>query len=364
MIERCGYLSTGEAARRLGVSRYTLLRAVRQQKITPAFHTPGGRLRFSELMIDDYAHLLGAPATQENKNGAYTGHLALNQELRTAEGYFRSAFDSIAVGMGILSPDGCYLRVNRGLCLLLGYTEAELLTLDWQSLTYAEDIERSFEPIREVLAGLTASYVIEKRYVRKNGSLIWVLVSTTLVRDAAGTPQYWVSQVQDITARREAEEACRASEERLRTVVENAPIIIYALDHEGTFTLSEGSGLQTLGLLPGAVVGSKIRDVYHNHPEILGAVEQALQGETVTFIARVGDGVFDIRQTPLCDSAGLVTGVIGVATDISEQTRAAEAQRRSEDRFRALVEGGHRWPERRRASWTSPNPGFSGPTGS
>lgn len=129
-----------------------------------------------------------------------------------------------------------------------------------------------------------------------------------------------------------------SSEHILHTVVSNAPLVLFAIDHAGLFTLSEGRGLQALGLRPGEVVGASVFEVYRDIPELLAHICRALDGETFTAIERVGDHVFETRFMPQYDSEGQVCGVIGVATDISERVRAEEALKASERKFRALTE--------------------------
>ncbi|MDR7868989.1 MAG: PAS domain S-box protein [Sporomusaceae bacterium] len=125
----------------------------------------------------------------------------------------------------------------------------------------------------------------------------------------------------------------RQSEERLRTVVTNTPVIIYALDEHGRFTLNEGRGLGRLGLRPGAYVGQSIYEIFKDYPEGFNSVQRALVGERVYF-DQVVDGVhFTNRLVPIYDGAGGITGAIGAAVDITEQKKAEERLRENEERL-------------------------------
>jgi PAS domain S-box-containing protein len=130
-------------------------------------------------------------------------------DLRESEERFRGAFESAAIGMALVAPEGRWLRVNRSLCRIVGYTADELLASDFQSITYEEDLETDVNHVRQMLDGSLSHYDMEKRYVHKEGHIVWVLLSVSLVRDAKGQPLYFVSQIQDITERKRLEHALR-----------------------------------------------------------------------------------------------------------------------------------------------------------
>jgi len=131
-------------------------------------------------------------------------------------------------------------------------------------------------------------------------------------------------------AQARSQEGLRRSEQRLRAVVTHAPVVLFALDQAGLFTLSEGQGLASLGLAPGAVVGQPVWDVYRDHPDLLDHARRALDGDTFTAHNRVADVAFETRWTPLHDANGRVEGTVGVSTDVTKRVRAEEALRDSE----------------------------------
>ena len=137
------------------------------------------------------------------------------EALREAQELFRSAFDNAPIGIAVSGLDGHYLRVNRALCDILGYSEEELLATTFQDLTYPEDREASMAYVDRLVAGEIEKYSLEKRYVRANDSPVWVSLSVSLVRDADNRPLYYVAQVQDITERKQAEERLREVNRRL-----------------------------------------------------------------------------------------------------------------------------------------------------
>ncbi|MDP2858534.1 MAG: PAS domain S-box protein, partial [Bacillota bacterium] len=136
-----------------------------------------------------------------------------------------------------------------------------------------------------------------------------------------------------------AEEALPESEKRLRAVVSSAPIVLFALDREGVFTLSEGKGLAALGLKPGEVVGRSVFDVYRDVPEIGEKVRRALAGEEFAATVEAAGLTFDCKYTPLRDQDGEVAGVIGVATDITEHKRAEAQLRESKQTLEDMARG-------------------------
>lgn len=136
-------------------------------------------------------------------------------------------------------------------------------------------------------------------------------------------------------ARRTTEAALRRAQAQLATVISNAPIVFFALDAEGRFTLSEGKGLEQLNLKAGQVVGHSVFDLY---PEFAGDVRRALAGETVTSVVEEDGLVWETTFTPIHDADGVVQGVSGVATDLTERIRAERAMQESERRFRSTFE--------------------------
>jgi diguanylate cyclase (GGDEF)-like protein/PAS domain S-box-containing protein len=149
-------------------------------------------------------------------DGTLTGYLGIGRditaerqaarELREAEERFRNAFDQAPIGKALVSPDGRFTRVNSALCGILGYSEETLLDTAFQTLTHPEDIDADLDQMQRVLAGQSESYAMEKRYQHAAGHYIWALLSVSLVRDEAGAPLYFVSQIQDISEQKQRDE--------------------------------------------------------------------------------------------------------------------------------------------------------------
>jgi PAS domain S-box-containing protein len=159
----------------------------------------------------------------------------VEEALKESEQRFRSSFDDAAIGMALVAPDGRFLQTNRSLCEILGYPEEELLGKTFQDLTHPEDLDTDLDQVRRMLAAEIRTYQMEKRYLHREGHVVWVLLSVSLVRDEEGEPLYFVSQVQDVSERKRAGEKLREAEEKYRTLVEQIPAVTYIVDPEKVY---------------------------------------------------------------------------------------------------------------------------------
>ncbi len=150
--------------------------------------------------------------------------------LRESEERFRATFEQAAVGIAHIGLDGRFLRVNRKLCEILGYTQGELMRLTFQEITAPAWLDADLENVRKMLAKELAIYTMEKRYVRKDGSLVWANLTVSLAHEPHGAPRYFISVIEDISQRKATEEALRGSEARYRDLFENSPISLWEQD--------------------------------------------------------------------------------------------------------------------------------------
>jgi len=129
----------------------------------------------------------------------------VREQLQQSEARFQATFEQAAAGISIVSPEGYWLRVNHKLCAILGYSQDELMALTLQDVTYPGDLEADIDNVRRTLSGEITAYAMEKRYIRKDGRVIWINLNVSLVRKPDGAPDYFIAVIEDIQSRKEIE---------------------------------------------------------------------------------------------------------------------------------------------------------------
>jgi len=140
-------------------------------------------------------------------------------ELVISESRFRGAFDYSAIGMALVSKEGKWLKANISLCKMLGYSEEELQAKTFQDITHPDDLQIDLNYVRRLLAGEIETYRMEKRYFHKQGQVIWIQLSVSLVRDSDDAPLYFISQIENITGRKQAQEDLQENQKRLAGII-------------------------------------------------------------------------------------------------------------------------------------------------
>jgi diguanylate cyclase (GGDEF)-like protein/PAS domain S-box-containing protein len=304
------------------------------------FRHKGGSWRWLESVG---ANLLGDPGIGEyvfNSRDVTERKLAV-EALKESEQRFRSSFEDAAIGMALLSPDGRYLQVNSSMCELVGYSEGELLRKTFHEITHPEDLEEDLRLGRQLLEDGERTFSMEKRYIRKDGSVVWVNLTVSLLRETSGEPLYSVSQVQDITERKRAEEALRESEERYRTVVEEQTELVCRFLPDTTLTFVNDAYCRYFGEEPEELIG---RSFLGHVPE----ENRALYGEPLSRLTRTDPSRMVEHRvfTPeggvrwqqwttraLFDEEGSLVEYQSVGRDITARKEAEEALRESEARL-------------------------------
>jgi diguanylate cyclase (GGDEF)-like protein/PAS domain S-box-containing protein len=144
-----------------------------------------------------------------------TGQRRMERELRESEERFRQSFESAIIGKALVGLDGCWMEVNPALCALLGYSEKELLAISFQDLTHPEDLKVDVDYVQQMLKGRISAYRMEKRYLHRQGTDVWVQLCVSAVHDAHGLPLYFVSEIQDISERKQYENQLAQQQQNL-----------------------------------------------------------------------------------------------------------------------------------------------------
>jgi len=279
----------------------------------------------------------------------------VDEKLRKREEEFRSLFELSAVGMTQVSSEGRYLRVNRKLCQMLGYSEQELLQLTLHQVTHPDDREASAAKLRSSFYGEPEEYYIEKRYIRKDGAIIWVLINWTVVRDASGNPKRTVANIQDITVRKLTEEALRKSEALNVSVLGSLAAHIAVLDRDGNiiavneawkrFAHENGNHPDISGVGVNYLEVCRRSQERHNDDarDALNGIQAVLEGTLDDFVLEYSCHSPDEKRWFLMSVTPLVgerSGAVVSHTNITERKHIEEALQESEERLALAMEAG------------------------
>lgn len=197
----------------------SIIRTGQFASIELAVDLPDGRVVwYASRMgpLRDRRQIVGATSIATDISERKQAEVALVE----SEQRFRATFEQAAVGMAQVAPDGRFLRVNRTLCKIVGYSREELLICAFQDITHPEDLDADLHYLQQVLNGDIATYSMEKRYYRKDRSIVWINLTVALVRDTSGTPQYFISVVEDIDQRKQAQKKLGTEEQLLRKLLD------------------------------------------------------------------------------------------------------------------------------------------------
>jgi diguanylate cyclase (GGDEF)-like protein/PAS domain S-box-containing protein len=160
---------------------------------------------------------------------------------------FQATFNLAAVGIAHVGLDGRWLRVNRQMCDMLGYTREELLATTFRAVTYPEDLEKDDALLQEALNGERSAYMMEKRYVRKDASLTWAHLAVSLLRDQAGHPKYFISVVSDLNAQKAVAAELEQSRARIKAIFDSLNEAVFVFEATGRLVEATPTGLRMFG---------------------------------------------------------------------------------------------------------------------
>ena len=267
--------------------------------------------------------------------------------LRASEERFRSTFEQVTVGITHTGWDDRFLRVNQTFCDIVGYTLDELLTKTFVDITHPDDVDGDKYYVNQLLAGEIKTFSMEKRYIRKDGSIVWVNLTGSLVRKSTGELDYFVGVIEDISDRKDTEAALQESEQRFRQLAENI--------HE-VFWITDVAKSQMIYVSPAyqQIWGRSCESIYDNplsfvetiHPEdrerVIAAFAKQARGEYHEDYRIIQPGgeqrwIRD-RAFPVYDASGQVYRIVGIAEDITEYKQAEQEIRQALAREQELNE--------------------------
>ncbi|MBG9375278.1 PAS domain S-box protein [Panacibacter sp. DH6] len=250
-------------------------------------------------------------------------------QLARSEERFRKTFDHATNGMALLAPDGKWLKVNKSFCEMLGYSVNEMLQMSMSDITHPDDLETDLRYLRELSENNKDHYQFEKRYVHKNGHIVWAIMSRSVVKDQYNHPLHFITQVTDITARKEAEQIIAEERTLLAAIIDNIPVNIFIKDRQSRKILVNRQEMRYMGVQNEMdVIGKTDYELYPAESAAVSIAEDKAVFETgeamldkETF-SRKYDGTehcFLTSKIPLKNSDGEITGLLGISYDITER---------------------------------------------
>jgi PAS domain S-box-containing protein len=234
--------------------------------------------------------------------------------------------------------DGQWLRVNRRLCDMLGYSREELATRTFQEVTHADDLAEDLAHAERLFRGAIPYYQLEKRYIRKDGTVMWARLTGSLVRRHDQSVEYAVGVVEDITEHKREEAARRETEERFRALIETASDVITVVDPEARVLYVSPSVQHVFGFAPSELEGRPLLELLNraDRPEVIGAIDRVMRAPDssaeVTVRLRRRDGNWRINEAAarnlLSDPA--VRGIVITTRDTTERTLLEEQLREAQ----------------------------------
>ncbi len=254
----------------------------------------------------------------------------LADALQESEARFRETFDRAPTGIAHVALDGTFLRFNRYLPEMLGYDAEELHRLTFQQITHPDDLEADLAQLRRLKAGEIDSYSLEKRYIRKDGRVLWIRLGVSLLRGHRGEAQHYLATIHDITERRVAEQALRATEERYELARRATADVIWDWDlRTGQVTWNEQM-TALFGYAANEVGNHQAWWREHVAPEdrerVVAGIDAALEGsgnawrDEYRFLRKDGSRAFVVDRGYVArDEAGNAVRMVGAMQDVTEK---------------------------------------------
>jgi PAS domain S-box-containing protein len=251
-------------------------------------------------------------------------------KLLESEARFRSYFEMPLHGIAIIHPDNGWIEVNERLCAIFGYSKDEIQSKTWMELTHPDDLAADVDQFNQLRAGAIAQYQMEKRYIRKDGRIIWASMAVGCVRETDGTMRYAIGILDDITERKRIEEALRESVEQHRSIFNASPDVLVITDLEGGILMVSPIAMAMFGYdaeehLLGKRIQSFIAPEDVERAEVeFASMFQAVKPAPGQYCGLRSDGSridVEVNGEVIRDAEGQPVQLLFIIRDISERRR-------------------------------------------
>ena len=282
----------------------------------------------------------GKPSRVIGTHTDITERKRAEEALRESEERFRTIFEQAAVGVSqVESRTGRFIRINQKYCDILGYSPEEMLGKSFWEITHPDDLSADEVNMARLIAGDIHTSTLEKRYIHKNGTIVWVNLTISAMWVAGQEPSFHIGVAEDITARKQAEEMLREQLHFLQQLLDAIPIPIFYKDRQGIFRGCNVAYEKFVGLTKEQVIGKIVHelfpqdlaDIYYQADEALFTKQGAQVYETSFLHADGNRHDIIFNKATYVGTDGSVAGLVGAVLDITERKRAEEKQRRSRE---------------------------------
>lgn len=266
--------------------------------------------------------------------------------LQQSEERFRKIFDESSVGIGLVDPDHCFIEVNRAYCEMLGYSEEELTQMSFIDISHPGDLAEDLCAMQQIFERTLPKFQMEKRYIKKNGDLLWANLTIAPIYDQDGNFLYMLDTLQDITERKRAEAVLRESEKRFRIMADSAPVLLWMSDTDSLCTFFNQGWLNFTGRTLEQEYGTGWAEGVHPD-DLQGCIDTRLkafyahQPSTMEYRLKRADGEYRwLLDTgvPRFLPDGTFAGYIGSCVDITDRKQAEETLCRSQQQLTDFIE--------------------------